>query len=104
MSTPQNTTAYIPTPLTIYPETEGWYRMVLHDGKISNHEGWYQNEKWSAPGFSYTFWGWLRPVDLSRMIGEAFDAGQQWEYENMRNRKIVAPNKSAYINSIINPK
>ncbi len=35
-----------------------------------------------------------------KMLGEAFDARQQWEYENMNNRKVVAPDKETYIESL----
>lgn len=102
--TPQNTTAYLPTPISKPPTEDGFYFTLMGEQTGNN---WFKEGRWldeilNSRPTEVTHW--LRPVDLSRMIGEAFEAGEQRQYERANLVKIKALDKDDYVQSILNPK
>ncbi len=107
-------TAYIVTPISTPPEKNGWYNRINEN--IENAQAlpayyymgkWYENKLRATeninPNPSYMAnMAWLRPLDLSTLLGECWDASSNWE-NNMKEGDDCSPDKETYINSIINP-
>lgn len=117
---PLTPTAYIPVPISQNPEKEGWYNRINEN--IENAQAlpaYFKNGKWyenklrateninSNPSYMANM-AWLRPVDLSRMLEEAWEAGglrrQQeiWHQTYDPNGKPEAPDLETYLISVLN--
>lgn len=96
MSTPQNTRAYIVMPVNKPPEETGWYYVLNANREILPRMDRCVTGKWDNNNKLLIFY-WLRPIDLSRMLADCWEAALD---EGDSNN----PTKSQYINSILNPK
>lgn len=108
MSTPQNTKAYIQMPINQKPENDGWYLPCDPMGYVEERKIQLLEGEWNFLAESDTFY--LKPIDLSRMLEETWDAGQLRRQQEMWHENYdptgtpEAPDLEAYLNSILNPK
>lgn len=107
MST-QNTTAYIPTPIGVKPKKEGNYAVMMDGDPSYMPRAAYSKKGWAYPTYE-PFTHWLRPVDLSRMLEETWDAAIAHHEQEERSPGLVGPrnpkpNKHQFLQSILNPK
>lgn len=67
-------TAYIVTPITVPPIKEDWYYVMNPNKEILPKLMQFKDTYWdNHTQLNVSFW--LRPIDLSRMLEEAWDAG-----------------------------
>lgn len=94
-------TAYIVTPISTPPEEDGWYMVGFNDSPLFENRQFKDGEwktRWKDELLTF-----LKPVDLSKMIQDAFEAGEQRQYERANLIKIKALDKDDYVQSILNP-
>lgn len=105
MST-QTPTAYIVTPIDKNPDKQGQYIVMNNDlvGKELFIEG-----RWNTVRSS-DLTHWLRPVDLSRLLEEAWEAGAQSESNCIKPEGDCGydatqheVDKINYLKSVLNP-
>lgn len=75
MSTPQNTTAYIPTPISDHPKEDGEYFVINSKNRVERFQFGVSVGCWVCESGDIaedkefpSDCRWLRPVDLSRML------------------------------------
>lgn len=103
-------TIFIPTPIDVKPEKEGWY-VLIKNSEVPRDIAYYRHSGWDIrlvsqrgmAGPIYNYSHWLKPVSKSEYDREiakkAFDAGQDYHHYS-DGPGLYAPDLETYLSKL----